>query len=314
MYGATPYMWSSDRLYVLTPNLGSTVTSPTLLDPNPSQLFIPYPVAGSKGLFAQWGFCSGDAIYYRSKSGIEASNGSSSQSITDEDLSLLFGHDGQPGQPVTIGSITFFPPDDTKLNNQRLSFVDGFLYFDYIDTQGTQRTMVYNSKADVWGVDDYNPAVLTHYGDEGPGVHAMILGANDGRAYLGQGIVDGNNLPFPCEARMPQLSELIGQYTVPYEGILGLQGSQSGAISLVVNVDGVDNLVSVPVTSGYTKPYTRLPAVKGKILAFGAVSTFPFSLFLRDIQFQIGLWGREEVAHPVNPFSSVRRPTAPKVG
>ena len=314
MYGSTPYVWSSDRLFVLNPNLGQTVTAPTPLTVSTTQLFVPYPVPGGKGLFAQWCFCVGDLLYYRSKSGIEGSNGSSSQSITDQDLYLLFGHDGQPGQPVTVGSITFFPPDDTKLNNQRLSHVDGHVYFDYIDTNGTQRTMVYNTISNTWGVDDYTPTVLIHYADEGKGIHAMVLGGSNGIAYTAAGIVDGAGSPFPCEARMPQLSELQGGYTVPYDGFLGLQGSQSGDISLVVNVDGTDNPVSVPVTTQYFKNYVRLNASKGKILAFGMVSTFPFTAFLRDIEFRVGKWGRQDQATPVNPFGNMRRAAAPKVG
>lgn len=314
MYGSTPYVWSSDRLFVLTPNLGSTVTAPTPLDPSATQLFIPYPVPGSKGLFAQWGFCVGDSMYYRSKDGIEMSNGSGSESITDEDLYLLFGHDGQPGQPVTVGTITFYPPDDTKLNNQRLSFVDGHVYFDYVDTNNTQRTMVYNTKSKIWGVDDYNPTVLIHYGDEGQGLHAMVMGASDGRAYTAGGIVDGNGLAFPCEARMPQLSELSGGYTTVYDGFLGLQGSQQSSISLVVNADGMDNSLSVPVTTSYAKSYIRSEPIKGKILAFAMVSTFPFTAFIRDGEFRIGRWGRGDQMTPVNPFSNPRRAMTPKAG
>lgn len=314
MYGSTSYVWSSERLFVLTPNLGSSVISPGALDPSLLQLFIPYPVPGSKGLFAQWGFCVGRAMYYRSKDGIEASDGSGSESITDEDLYLLFGHDGQPGQKVTIGSVTFFPPDDTKLNNQRLSCIDKHLYFDYIDTNGTQRTMVYSEIAKVWGVDDYTPTVLTHYADEGQGQHAMVMGGSNGKAYTSSGIVDGDLNPFPCEARMPQLSELTGGYTTPYDGFLGLQGSQQGSISLVVNVDGVDNLVSVPVGTAYAKAYIRPGPLKGKILAFALVSTFPFTAFLRDHEFRVGRWGRQSEMDKINPFSSTRRAAAPKAG
>lgn len=314
MYGSTPYVWSSDRLFVLTPNLGIDVTTVSALTPSATQLFIPYPVPGSKGLFAQWGFCVGDSMYYRSKDGIEASNGTASQSITDTDLYLLFGHDGQPGQPVTIGTVTFYPPDDTKLSSQRLSYVDQHVYFDYIDTNGVQRTMVYNTFANVWGVDDYTPTVLIHYSDEGQGVHAMIMGASDGRAYQSSGSVDGNNSPFPCEARMPQLSELDGGYTVPVYGFLGLQGSQSGNISLVVNVDGADNPTSIAVTMAYAKTFLRPSALKGKLLAFALVSTFPFTAFLRDDEFRIGRWGRSDHLTLVNPFSNLRRASAPKAG
>lgn len=306
MYDGNPFVWSSDRLFRLTPNLGS-------LGPLGLQLFIPYEVAGKTGLFSRWAFCVGDLIYYLGKDGIYVSNGSSSQSITNTDLYLLFPHDGQPGQSVTIGSITFFPPDMTQTAKLRLSYIDQHVYFDYVDTSGAQRTMVYNTFANIWGVDDYTPTVLTHYADEGDGAHAMILGGTDGKAYLSGGVTDGTGIAFPCEMRMSQMSELPGGYEMPYDAFLGLQGSQAGNVSLVLNVDGVDYPVSVPVTTSYGRNYVRSQPVKGKILASALTASFPFSVFLRDCQIRCGAWGRDGEATPVNPFSSLRRAQTPKV-
>jgi hypothetical protein len=314
MYDGLPFVWTSERLFRLEPNLGVAVTTPTLLDPNAAQLFIPREVPGTKGLFAQWCFCVGDAMYSRGKDGIYASNGSSSASITDKDLYLLFPHDGQPGQSVTIGSYTFQPPDDTQLQKQRLCFYDQFLYFDYVDVTGAQRTLVYDPITDIWGPDDYTPQVSVHYGDEGKGVHNMILGAIDGRAYLNTGLVDGNLLPFAVDMRMPQLSELATGYTVPYDGFLGLMAAAAGTVNLIVNVDGADNVIPVPVGTSYFKSYVRLLALKGKILAFGLSSAAPFTNFLRDSQWRCGEWGRDGNMTPINPFSSPRRAQAPKIG
>jgi len=195
----------------------------------------------------------------------------------------------------------------------RLAEVDGFVYFDFVDTNGTQRSLVYNIITKVWAIDDYTPTVGIHYQDEGPSVHAMILGGTNGIAYLSGGPTDGTGQPFPCEMRMPQMSELPGGYEIPIDGFLGLQGSQAGTISLVVNVDGVDNLITVPVTTNYARIYQRLLALKGKILAFGLVSAFPFQLFQRDTEFRCGNWGRQGAAGPINPFSDLRRAQTPKI-
>jgi hypothetical protein len=313
MFGTTPFVWSSGRLFLLQPNLGSTVTSPTLLDPNAAQLFIPDPVPGSKGLFAPWAFSVGTMIHYLSGDGIYQSNGSGSDSITEEDLYLLFPHDGQPAQAVTVGTITINPPNMSLSSKLRLAEIDGFVYFDFVDINGTQRTLVYNIITKVWAVDDYTPTVGVHYQDEGQGVHAMILGGTNGIAYISGGPTDGTGFPFPCEMRMPQLSELPGGYEVPIDAFLGLQSSQNGNISLVVNVDGADNLITVPVTTNYERLYQRLSAVKGKILAFGLAAPFGFTLFQRDCQVRCGNWGRADAAPPTNPFSDLRRAQSSKI-
>jgi hypothetical protein len=313
MFDGTPFVWSCSRFFRLFPNLGSTVTTPTLLDPNAAQLFIPQDIGGGKGLFAPWAFCVGTRISYLAEDGIQQSDGSSSASITDEDLYLLFPHDGQPAQPVTVGTITVYPPNMTLTSRLRLAEVDGFVYFDFVDVNGTQRSLVYNIITKVWSVDDYTPTVGIHYEDEGTSVHAMILGGTNGIAYISGGNTDGTGLPFPCEMRMPQLSELPGGYEVPIDGFLGLQSSQAGNISLVVNVDGADNLITVPVTTSYARIYQRLSAVKGKILAFGLAAPFAFSLFQRDCQFACGSWGRSAQADPINPFSDLRRAQSPKI-
>lgn len=316
MKDGIPFVWSSDRFYKLNPNLGSAVTSPTILDPSAVQLFVPYKVS-ENGLFAPWAFCAGDLIYYLGKDGIYGSNGASSASITDEDLYFLFPHDGQPGQQVTVGSLIFFPPDMTQTAKLRLSFVDGHLYFDYQDTNGTQRTLVYNPSRNVWGQDNYNPGVgvniLTHYADEGKGVHGMILGGNDGLAYIMSGVNDNGN-PIPCDIFMPTLSEREGGYEMFYDGFLGLQALAAGIMNLIIIIDGAQSVVSLPVTTEYRKPRVVLNPIKGKLTAFSISSVFPFTLFQRDCEFQCGLWGRDGAMEKINPFANLRRPLSPKIG
>lgn len=313
IFDGTPYAWTNRRFFRLFPNLGSTVTTPTPLDPNATQLFIPQDVGGGKGLFANWAFCVGTKIHYLAEDGIYQSDGQGSGSITDNDLYLLFPHDGQDAQAITVGSITVNPPNMKITNALKLAEIDGFVYFDYVDTTGNQVTLVYSIITKTWSLDQYTPQVVTHYQDEGIETHAMILGSNTGLAFTSNGSSDGDGNPFGMDMRMPQLSELAGGYEVPIDGFMGLLGSQNGTISLVVNVDGVDNLISVPITTSYKRVYQRLNALKGKILAFGLSSAFPFELVQRDTQFSCGAWGRSEQATPINPFSDLRRSQAPKV-
>ncbi len=308
VYYGVPYVFSSDQLYALLPNIGQS-----------TQLFIPRKVANSKGLFARWALAQGRSIYALGKNGIYKTDLSSYESITNQDLNLLFPHDGQPGQAITLGTVTVNPPDMTKTSKLRISYYDDHLYFDFQDTLGVQRTLVYDELFNVWGIDDYTPNVLTHYGDEGEGAHAIVCGGIDGRAYLMSGLTDsGNN--FPCEMRFPQLGEYATAYHMVPNGILGLI-SNSG-VNLVLNVDGVDNVVLIPQTGGkFVRVFQWCPPVKGKLLAFALTAPQTFSLDRRECQFSIGAWGRENISDlvsggfmgPVNPFSDLRRAYASKV-
>lgn len=309
IYLGMPFVFTSEGLFELYPNIGLG-----------TQLFKPRRVPNAQGLFARWALAQGRFIYALGKDGIYKTDLSNYQSITSDDLNLLFPHDGQAGQAVTLGTVTVNPPDMTQTAKLRLSCYDDHLYFDFQDTQGVQRTLVYDEIFNVWGLDDYTPNVLTHYGDEGEGIHGIVCGAVDGRAYLMSGFQD-NGADFPMEARFPQIGEYATAFHMVPNGIIGLI-STSG-INLVVNVDGTDNIVVVPSTAGkFVRVFQWCPPVKGKLLAFALVGTKGFSLDRRECQFQVGAWGRQNVSElvsggfmgPVNPFSDLRRAYGPKVG
>jgi hypothetical protein len=308
IYLGMPYVFTSESLFELYPNIGQS-----------TNLFIPRRVANTKGLFARWALAQGRFIYALGKDGIYKTDLSSYQSITHDDLGLLFPHDGVAGQAITLGTTTVFPPDMTQTAKLRLSCYDDHLYFDFIDTQGTQRTLVYDELFNVWGIDDYTPNVLTHYGDEGEGTHAIVCGAADGRAYLMSGTLD-NGANFPVEMRFPQIGEYATAYHMVPNGIIGL--ISNNPVNLVVNFDGADNIVAIPSTAGkFVRLFQWCPPGKGKLLAFALVGTQGFSLNRRECQFQIGAWGREQTSElitsgymgPVNPFADLRRAYGPKV-
>lgn len=136
-----------------------------------------------RGLYAPYGICAGEVVFFIADDGIRATAGGQAESITD-DLYELFPHDGQPGKTITIGNDTIIPPDFTQRKNLRLSLYDGILYFDFVDTLGGHATLVYHTGARGWiSYDAYTPPVITHYGEEGEGVHNMLAGGNDGNLY-----------------------------------------------------------------------------------------------------------------------------------
>src|SRR6202011_4828374 len=100
-------------------------------------LFIPKAIA-----------VEGANVFYRAKDGICVSvAGGPEKSITDDDLYPLFQHEGVVPQSVSRGGYTVYPPDDTKPNNQRMCCATGYLYYDYVDTLGTPRTLVFDIMA-----------------------------------------------------------------------------------------------------------------------------------------------------------------------
>lgn len=136
----------------------------------------------NRGLYIRTALCTeaGLRVFFRAKDGIYVSaGGSGSESITDEGLYNLFPHEGFTPSPVTIGSFTVYPPDDTNPEAQKLSFANGYLYYDYKDSLGNPRTLVYDVAGKGWSVDVGNPTFSVHALDEGPNVNDTVVGCSD---------------------------------------------------------------------------------------------------------------------------------------
>ena len=74
----------------------------------------------------------GGNIFFRVDDGIHWSRrGAASVSITDEDLYPLFVHEGSTPQPVVRNGKTYYPPDDSRPEEQQFSIQNGYLYYDY---------------------------------------------------------------------------------------------------------------------------------------------------------------------------------------
>jgi hypothetical protein len=122
----------------------------------------------------------GSKVFYRTKDGISVSIvGSQEKSITDEDLYPIFPHEGQIPQPVTIAGHTIVPPDDTKPNSQRFACATGYLYYDYLGTDGNQHTLTFDIMAGGWVWDVYQFPALVHALAEGPDANEVLMGCAD---------------------------------------------------------------------------------------------------------------------------------------
>jgi hypothetical protein len=139
----------------------------------------------TRGLYIRSCICadSSGVFYFRSKDGIEMSvGGRAQQSLTDGDLYNLFPHEGYRPQTLTwgAGSVTLAPPDDTQPEQQRLNVATGYLYYDYLGTDGRRYTLVFDTIGTGWVVDAYQWPVTVHMLEEGPKANTVLLGCQDG--------------------------------------------------------------------------------------------------------------------------------------
>lgn len=169
VYNGRAYVWSSERMFALYHAFGEP------------QLFRTQEVPNGKGMFSRWALAVGPKIWFMAKDGIYETEGSEPRSITDGDLYPLFPHEGQSGED-TNGIPT---PDFTQDEKLRLAYYDKYLYFDYRLPDDTSRTLVYDTRWDGWFYDEYLidgdlRGVVMHYGEEGLGVHSVLVGSDNG--------------------------------------------------------------------------------------------------------------------------------------
>jgi hypothetical protein len=173
-------VFSTERAWIIWPNyfnalatVNGTVGSTWTLQESIS----------TRGLFIATALAvdGGGNVFFRAKDGIYKSpNGSGAESITDADLYNLFPHEGRVPQPVTIAGQTVYPPDDLQPARQRMSCATGYLYYDYVDTTGIPRTLVFDIAANAWVWDVYQFPVRVHALEEGPNVNDVIVGCENG--------------------------------------------------------------------------------------------------------------------------------------
>jgi hypothetical protein len=155
MSGGRGVLFSIKRAWVIMPNFlnalatitGTSGSTWTLQDTSIDRgLFIPrcLDIEG------------GGKIFFRVDDGVHVSaNGLASRSITDSTLYPLFSHEGSIPQPITRLGVTYYPPDDSMPQHQTFNIINGYLYYDYIGTDGNPYTLVYDIQAEAWVLDIY---------------------------------------------------------------------------------------------------------------------------------------------------------------
>lgn len=170
-------VFSTDRFWLIYPNFADAVAAVT---GTLGQQWTLVQSAASRGLYMRYAIGAlGATIAWRAKDGICLSMGGGPEKLISEQIYNLFPHGGQQPIPVQLAGLTVFPPDDTKPDAQTISIVPGYIFYDYQDSTGTQRTLVYDVEAKGWCVDAYSPPVNCHSWAVG-NVNEILAGCADG--------------------------------------------------------------------------------------------------------------------------------------
>ena len=168
IWDGRPWVWSTADLYEIQAT------------GNDAQPFVARKTPAGYGLWNRWGFAvRPNSMDWIVSDGIRSSQGEASTSLTDSDLYPIFPHEGQPGQTVN----TIAPPNMALTSQLFLSASETYLYFDYVDVNGSFRTLIHDAARGGWMFDAYSKPVNRHVVDEGPGVHDILALGNDGNVY-----------------------------------------------------------------------------------------------------------------------------------
>jgi hypothetical protein len=308
MSGGRGVLFSIRRAWVIMPNFfnalatvtGTTGSTWTLQATSVNRgLFIPRCVAIE----------GGGLIFFRVDDGIHVSpGGGASQSITDQDLESLFPHEDEDGgtsipQPVTREGVTIYPPDDSLPNLQKFSIQNGYMYYDYVGTDGNPHTLVYDIVSKGWVWDVYEWPVTIHAANEGLSQQGVLVGCNDGTI---RQLASGGTETGTAIVLTPAIGGKGWQTLGP---VLIVEYSSSSTITLTGYAADADNnsygppAITIPSSGG---ALTKLKLVCGpskwKLLWFKFTSTVPFQLNVEGFVVQAKDWGSTGEYKELQPF------------
>lgn len=312
-----PFVASSDQLYAIDPTYGDAISS-----------FRSHVTPCDKGFWTPWAFAPApEGVYFLAKDGIYLTvGGSAAQSITDADLYPLFPHEGVNGiVSGGTGFVNYASVDMTQTNRLRLSYCDGWLYFDYIDVEGYARSLCYHVATQSWWPDftkglggggGVDTGVTMRGTGVGDAVHQLIIGASDGQIYQ-----PGGDLDWQTEC-LCVVQHVVNQQDARRQKIyrdLMLDAALDGAINVYYGVDNVLT-TTVALTGGASRSQIVIPIVEQQGL-FGTnlflqytwnTTTAQPLLYVFDVAFQpapelTNSWLSGPTTHTAAQFQQVCR-------
>jgi hypothetical protein len=188
-------VFSTDRCWLIYPNFADVSILTTGVQGSPWTLV---QSAATRGLFMRYAIDAlGALIAYRAKDCIAVSMGGGPEKSITDSIYNLFPHGGQQPSAITLGGYTVYPPDDSKPLAQTIKIAPGYIFYNFQDTTGTPRTLVYDVEAKGWSVDVYSPTVNCHLWAVGP-VAQLLTGCSDGtvRQLITGGTETGTSVAF----------------------------------------------------------------------------------------------------------------------
>lgn len=173
---------------------------------SPTQRFRHENIPNGKGLFSRWAFTREPApfIDFLSRDGMYRTTGGAPISVTDADMYPLFPNEGNIGTATNgVGAPNIVA---AQANYLRVSYYDNYTYFDYAQVSSGYATLILQSNSNNepvgWFWDVYTPNVVMHYGEEGSGIHSLLVGTTDTHLYQYAGNSD-NATAFSLEFTTP---------------------------------------------------------------------------------------------------------------
>lgn len=128
-----------------------------------------------KGLAAPWAACAGPMVWFLGDDGIYETNMSSpARCITEDHLRPLFRG---------VSSSNLLPVDYAQTARLRLEYFANEVWFDYLDTSGASRTLVYNTIYQRWRTATNDVSLAMRYTDENSAQARLYAGATNGAVY-----------------------------------------------------------------------------------------------------------------------------------
>lgn len=289
LVGGVGMVYSNQRAWLIYPNFFNALA--TVTGVAGSQFTLVESIA-NRGLAAKRGLTTdgGGNVYFISTDGVYVSpGGSGSRSITDDDLYNLFPHEGSIPQAIVRAAITIYPPSYGGIDEMKLSFASGYLYFDYLDINGTPTTLVYDAVNDAWVFDDYFDLVTVHgYQDITAGGFSHnppVVAGTSGKIYQ---LTNSGSEVVTCILATPCYDNGDARADKHFGDLFIRAQTQSGHS---ISVEAFQNLYQTPVA---TSPSLLTGSPAGTQLPFIVDFSSNNGLYARDVE-MIFSWTLDEV-------------------
>jgi hypothetical protein len=163
---------------------------------------------------------------------------------------MLFDGEGTTGQTGTKIYDEFIVWKAAKTPAELTALWNNGAGINFLNTMGTScNTLAYavdlTSGRDGWMYDKYTPSIITHYGEEGSGVHDTLCGSATGNIYQLTGESD-DGVAIPCAVRTPALDQGDPRFHKLYGDIL--LDCDTNSTNLTV-IPSTDNFVTAGLTT-----------------------------------------------------------------